>query len=149
MAQYDKYGELIQEYAPPKLKTNRNMWKLMILTILTLGLYSIFFFIPFSFDLDKAAPKPDRSKTWNYLFAYVLALFTGNIVMIIWLYHITERVEEALAQRNIEYEFGTSHFWIWYVLGSFFFVGPFVYFHKLCRAMNLICADYNEKVGAK
>jgi hypothetical protein len=149
MAQYDKYGELIQEYAPTKLKTNRNMWKLMILTVLTLGLYSIFFFIPFSFDLDKAAPKPDRSKTWYYLFAHILALFTGNIVMIIWLYHITERVEEALAQRNIEYEFSTSHFWIWYVLGSFFLVGPFVYFHKLCRAMNLICEDYNEKVGAK
>jgi len=149
MAQYDKYGEPIQEYAPAKLKTNRNMWKLMILTILTLGIYSIASFMPLSFDLDKAAPKPDRSKTMNYLFAYVISLFTFSIVLIIWNYHIAERIEEALAQRNIEYEFSTSDFWIWYFVGSFFLVGPFVYFHKLCRAMNLICADYNEKVGAK
>lgn len=38
-----------------KLATNRNMWKLMILHILTLGIYGIVFFIPFSFDLGKVA----------------------------------------------------------------------------------------------
>ena len=65
-----------KEYKAPQLKTNRSMWKLMILNILTLGIYSIFFFIPFSFDLDKAAPKSDRSKTMNYLFAFIVAYFT-------------------------------------------------------------------------
>lgn len=39
------------------------MWKLMILNVLTLGVYSIIFFIPFSFDIDKIAPKNDHSKT--------------------------------------------------------------------------------------
>ena len=33
----------------------------------------------------------------------------------------------------------------WYFLGSFIFVGPFVYFHKLCTAMNLLCEDFNAK----
>ena len=42
-----------KKYEPPKLKTNRSMWKLIILQILTLGIYGIVFFIPFSFDLDK------------------------------------------------------------------------------------------------
>jgi hypothetical protein len=41
------------------------MWKLILLNVLTLGIYSIIFFIPFSFDLDKIAPKSDRSKTMN------------------------------------------------------------------------------------
>ncbi len=148
MAQYDKYGELIPESVPVKLATNRSMWKLMLLNIITLGLYSIFFFIPFSFDLDKVAPKPDRSKTMNYLFAYILACVTYSIVLIVWHYQIASRVQEALTQREIEYEFGTTDFWLWYFVGSFFFVGPFIYFHKLCTAMNLLCEDYNEKGNA-
>lgn len=148
MAQYDKYGELIPESVPVKLATNRSMWKLMLLNIITLGLYSIFFFIPFSFDLDKVAPKPDRSKTMNFLFAYLLSLITYSIVLIVWHYQIATRVQEALTQREIEYEFSTTDFWLWYFVGSFFLVGPFIYFHKLCTAMNLLCEDYNEKGNA-
>ena len=61
------YDDEEKSRPPQKLPTNRNVWKLVILSILTLGLYSIFFFIPFSFDLDKIAPKSDHSKTTNYL----------------------------------------------------------------------------------
>ncbi len=129
----------------PVLKTNRSMWKLMILNILTLGIYNILFFIPFSFDIDKIAPKRDGSKTFNYLFAWILAIFTLNVVVWAWFYHITQRVEEALTEHSIDYSFGMSDFWLWYLLGSFILVGPFVYFHKLCKAMNLLCEDYNEK----
>ncbi len=134
---------------PQKLATNRSMWKLMLLNILTLGLYSIFFFIPFSFDLDKIAPKADRSKTMNYVFAFVISIFTFSLVLILWHYEIAKRIEQALAERDIPYSFGTSDFWGWYFFGSFIFVGPFVYFHKLCTAMNLLCEDYNHQVAAK
>ena len=132
-------------YKPPKLKTDRSMWKLMIFTLLTCGIYSIIFFIPFSFDLDKVAPKKDRSKTFNYLWALLLSMFTFSLVMDVWHYQIAARVEEALEARKIDYEFGTGDFWKWFVFGSFIFVGPFVYSYKLCKAMNLLCEDYNEK----
>ena len=129
----------------PVLATNRQMWKLMLFSYLTCGIYTILFFIPFSFDIDKVAPKRDGGKTFNYLFAYLLALVTGNIALWVWFYHITDRVEEALANRGIDYSFGMSDVWGWYVLGSFILVGPFVYFHKLCTAMNLLCEDFNAK----
>lgn len=133
-----------KQYVPPKLTTKRSMWKLMILGILTLGIYAIIFFIPFSFDLDKVAPKADRSKTMNYLFAHIFAIFTFSIVLIIWHYQIAQRVEEALKKRHISYDFGTGTFWSWYFFGSFIVVGPFIYFHRLCKAMNLLCEHYNE-----
>ena len=133
-----------KKYEPPKLQTNRSMWKLIILSILTLGIYSIVFFIPFSFDLDKVDPKRERGKTMNYLLAFVLSLITFSIVIIVWHYHIACRTKEALVGRKIEYDFDTSDFWKWYVFGSFILVGPFIYFHKLCKAMNLLCQSYNE-----
>lgn len=139
---YDRYEE--DRYRPPQLETNRSMWKLMILTILTFGLYPILFFIPFSFDLDKVAPKRDGSKTMNFLWAWLLSLFTFSLVLDIWHYGIAARVEEALEKRNINYNFSRSDFWIWFLLGTLFFIGPFIYYHKLCKAMNLLCQSYNE-----
>lgn len=144
MAYRYSYDEEEKKYQEPKLVTNRNMWKLMILNILTLGIYSIFFFIPFSFDLDKVDPKREREKTMNFFVAYILSLFTFSIVITIWHYHIAKRVEEALAFRKIDYDFSTGDFWKWYFFGSFIIVGPFIYFHKLCSAMNLLCRSYNE-----
>ena len=146
MAYKYAYDNEEKKYEEPKLKTDRSMWKLMILTILTLGLYLIIFFIPFAFDLDKVSPKDDRSKTMNFLWAWLLSLLTFSIVMDVWHYQIAVRIEEALEDRNIDYEFGTGDFWLWFIFGSFIFIGPFVYFHKVCRAMNLLCEDYNKNL---
>ncbi len=133
-----------KKYEPPKLKTDRNMWKLIVLQILTLGIYGIMFYIPFSFDLDKIAPKRDHTKTMNYLWAYILSIFTFAIVLTVWHYQIAERIEVALNKRNIDYEFTTGTFWGWGFFGSLILVGQFVYLYKLCRAMNLLCEDYNK-----
>ena len=132
-----------KSHKEPVLKTNRSMWKLMILNILTLSIYSIIFFIPFSFDIDKIAPKSDRSKTMNFLLAYGISLVTFNIMLDVWHYQIAARISEALEARNIDYEFGTGDFWGWFIFGSLILVGPFIYFHKLCKAMNLLCEHYN------
>ena len=137
----------IKQYKPTPLKADRAAWKYIVYNILTLGIYSLFFFIPFSYDIDKAAPKADRTRTMSFAFAWILSLFTFKLVVIIWHYLIAARLEEALSEREIEYGFGKSDFWLWYFVGSFFFVGPIVYMHKLCKAMNLLCADYNKRNG--
>lgn len=144
MAYQYNYDSEERTVASPKLRTDRQMWKLMLFNFLTCGIYSIAFFMPFSYDLDKIAPKPDRTKTINYMVAYIVSLFTFAIVMVFWHHQIAQRVEEALVKRNIDYEFSTSSFWGWYFFGSFILVGPFVYFHKLCVAMNMLCESYNE-----
>ena len=148
MAYRYPYDEEEKKYVPPKLPTNRSMWKLMILNVLTLGIYSIIFFIPLCYDLDKVAPQREK-KMMSYLFAYVLSLFTFSLVMIAWMHQFTERVEEALTERGISYSFSPSTFWSWYFFGSLIVVGPWVYFHRLCTAMNLLCEDYNKQNAAK
>ena len=144
MAYKYSYDDEEVKYQPPKLKTNRNVLTYMLLSILTLGIYSIVFFIPFSFDLDRIQPKRDGGKTMNYLLAYLLSLFTFALVIHIWHYQIASRVEEALTKRRIEYRFGTSDFWKWNILGSFILIGPIIYYYKLFKAMNLLCESYNE-----
>ena len=86
MAYNYSYDSEKEKYTPAKLTTDRKMWKLMLFSYLTCGIYTVIFFIPLSFDLDKVAPKPDRSKTMNYLWAFILSIFTLSIVIDIWHY---------------------------------------------------------------
>ena len=120
----------------------------MLFSILTLGLYAIFFFIPFSFDIDKVAARHDGERTMNYLWAHILAVFTYSIVLDVWHFQIARRIEDALSERDIDYDFGTKDFWLWFILGSFILVGPVIYYHKLCTAMTHLCKAYNEKLAA-
>ncbi len=140
------YYEEDAGYIPPrKLEEKRNFWKWLILSLLTLGVYDIIFFMSFSFDVDKLASRHDGKKTLNYAFVFLLSLFTFSIVKLCWLYEITGRISEELSRRGIEYEFSTSDFWIWQVVGSLYFVGPFIFHFKLIKAMNLLCTDYNKE----
>ena len=50
-----------------------------------------------------------------------------------------------LNRRGIAYSFGAGDFWGWGILGAFIFVGPFVYYHKLFKAANLLAADFNNR----
>lgn len=145
MAYSYPYDEEEKKVVIPRLKTDRALWKYILFSILTLGIYQIVFFIPFSFDLDKVDPKRDGKRTMNFFIAWLLSLFTFSLVLFAWHYHVAGRVEEAIENRKLSIDFGTGTFWLWYVLGSLILIGPFVYFYKLFRAMNLLCEDYNEK----
>lgn len=150
MAYVYRYGyEEEKTPPPPKMATNRNVWKLYLLSILTLGFYGVFFFGTFSGDLNKIAPRRGGEKTMNYLVAYLLSLFTYSIVLMFWHYQVADHIEEALALRKIECSFSKEKFWIFCVIiGLIPFVsliGTAVYYYYLCDAMNRLSADYNER----
>ncbi len=141
MAYYDE-----EKYTPPeKLNENRDFLKFLLLNIVTIGLYRIFYYIPFSFDLDKVATRHDGKKTMNYLFALIFALFTFSIVMVIWYYGVYTRIKEEIERRKIDFELKPSDFWGWYFFGSWIIVGPYIFERKLMHAMNLLCAEYNRE----
>lgn len=149
MAYKYPYDEEKVEYKPQPLRTDRKMWKLMLFSFLTLGIYSFTFFLPISYELEKVSPTRERGKMMNYGIAYLISLFTFSAVMIFWQHELASRIEEALADRGIESDFSMGDFWGWYFFGSFIIVGPYIYFHKLCTAMNLLCEDYNKSIEAK
>ena len=66
MAYKYPYDDEEKTYQPPKLKTNRNMWKLMIFNILTLGLYGVSFFTPLSHDLDDGTAESQRFESLSH-----------------------------------------------------------------------------------
>ena len=136
-----------KEVISMQLKTNRGMLKLILLGIITFGIYPIIFYSNLSTDINLIASRHDGKKTMHYcLLFFLVAPITLGIGAIVWCHRISARIGNELSRRGISYSFGAGTFWGWNILGSFLFgVGPFIYLHKLCKAMNLLCEDYNAK----
>ena len=79
------------------------------------------------------------------LLLFVVAPLTLGIASIVWIHKLSNRIGNELSRRQLNYQFSAGTFWGWCILGSIIVVGPFIYLHKLCKSMNMICEDYNQK----
>ena len=130
-----------------KLKTNKGVIKTILLSLITFGIYGLVVMSSVSNDVNTVASRYDGKKTMHYcLLFFLVAPITLGIGAIVWCHRISARIGNELSRRGIAYSFGAGTFWGWNILGSFLFgVGPFIYLHKLCKSMNLLCEDYNAK----
>ena len=129
-----------------QLKTNKGLLKTILLSIITFGIYGLVVMSSVSNDINVVASRYDGKKTMHFcLLAFIVTPFTLGIGAIVWYHKISARIGAELQRRGIDYKFGAGHFWLWSFLGSFILIGPFVYMHKLLKAVNLMNADYNAK----
>lgn len=127
-----------------QLKTNRGLLKFILLSFITFGIYALVAMSSVSTDINLIASRYDGKKTMHFcLLAFVVTPLTLGIASLVWYHRVSNRIGAELQRRNIGYSFGASSFWLWNVLGTFIIVGPFIYTHKLFKAMNLLSADYN------
>ena len=79
------------------------------------------------------------------LMSFILTPITLGIYTLVWYHQLSNRIGAELKRRGIDFDFGAKDFWLWNILGSLIFVGPFIYVHKLCKAMNLFSEDFNMR----
>lgn len=129
-----------------QLKTNRGLAKFILLSTVTLGIYSLVYFSGISSDINIIASRYDGKKTMHFcLMALIVAPITLGIYGLVWYHQISDRIGSELKRRGIDYSFGAKDFWLWNVLGTLIVVGPFIYIHKMSKAMNLIAEDFNAR----
>lgn len=129
-----------------QLRTNRGLLKSLIFGFLTLGIYNIVSENHISDELNLIVTRYDARRTMRFGWIFfIFSWLTLGIALIVWFHRTSDRMNFELHRRNIDYSFGASDFWLWYFLGSMIMVGPFIYYHKRMKAMNLINADYNQK----
>ncbi len=136
-------------YAAPaapvyRMKTNRGLLKLILLSLITFGIYPLVVYSGISSDINTIASRYDGKKTMHYcLLLFIVAPITMGIAAIVWSHRISNRIGNELKRRGVPYSFSAGDFWLWNVLGSLIGIGPLVYTHKLLKAMNMLCAHYN------
>lgn len=130
----------------PLLKTDRSVWKFLLFSILTCGIYALVFFSGISDDINRVATGRDRKKTTHFcLMAFVLGPITCGIYEFYWWHTFSERIGDEARARGIYTNFGAATFWLWYFLGSLLCgIGPLIYVHMLCETMNQINSSYNQ-----
>ena len=127
-----------------QLKTNKGLVKYILLSLITFGIYPLVIMSSISSDINLIASRYDGKKTMHYcLLVFIFSWLTFGIAPIVWIHRLSNRIGNELSRRGIDYKFGAGTFWGWGVLGSFIVVGPFIYYHKLFKSMNLLCENYN------
>ncbi len=129
-----------------QLKTNKGLIKYILLSIITFGIYGLVVMSSVSNDINIVAGRYDGRRTMHFcLLAFLVGPITFGIAYIVWFHKISNRIGKELKRRNVAYSFSAADFWLWNVIGSIIMIGPLVYAHKLFKATNLMCADYNVK----
>ena len=129
-----------------QLPTNRSMAKLILLSLVTFGIYSLVIMSKMSENINTIASRYDGKRTMHFaLLSLLVGPLTLGIGMLVWYLRVSNRIGAELERRNLPYSFNSGVFWLWNILGSLILVGPFVYLHKFCVAMNTLAADYNER----
>ena len=126
-----------------KLPTRRGLGKMIFLGILTLGIYPTVIWSRIVTELNIAASRYDGERTMPYFGMLMLSPVTLGIYGFVWMHKLCRRMGDELNRRGCGYQFGPGAFWLWGILGSLILVGPFVFTHKLMKAMNKINADFN------
>lgn len=127
-----------------QLKTNRGLLKFILLSVITLGIYAIVAMSSVSSDVNVICSRYDGKKTMHYcLLFFLVGPITLGIADLVWYHRISNRIGGELQRRGLGYDFGAKDFWLWGILGSMIVVGPFIYTHKLFKAMNALSENYN------
>ena len=101
------------------LSTNRTWWKLLLLSIVTCGIYPIIFYSNVGSDVNEVCGRYDGKKQMHYCLVYfLLGPLTCGVLPFIWMHQLCARVGNELKRRNLGYDFGASAFWLWGILGS-------------------------------
>ncbi len=141
-----QYQQPMNQAPVAQLRTDRGLIKLLLLSLITFGIYGIIYWAKISEDVNLVCSRYDGKKTMNYyLLFFIVTPLTFGIGSIVWMHKLYERVGNELRRRNVNYSISAGTFWLWTILGSFIIVGPFVAVYKLLQAMNHLNADYNQR----
>lgn len=140
--------ELPAEAAPgvPNLwlPTGRSWVKMMLLGIVTLGIYPVVIWSRMATELNIAASRYDGKRTMPWFAMVLLSVVTLSVFGFVWHHRFCRRIGTELKRRRINFQLSPRDFWLWNVLGSLILAGPVVYVHRVTKAMNLINEDYNS-----
>lgn len=125
------------------LKENRSLLMCIILTIVTLGLYGLYFTYAYARDMNIACAG-DGKHTAGLIKLILLSVITLGIYGIIWYYKVGDRIYENCIRKGMVSPCTGGSLLCWSIFGSLIYIGPFVAMYKMIKGLNMLCAAYNR-----
>ena len=130
----------------PKLQlpTERGWVKMLLLGIVTLGIYPAVIWSRMASELNITASRYDGRRTMPWFAMAALSAVTLSVFWFVWNHRFCRRVGTELQRRGMDCRLGARDFWLWNVLAAPILVGPVIYIHRVTRAVNRINEDFNR-----
>ena len=127
-------------------KTKRGVIKLIFFSIITLGIYALYYFHRVSVEFN-AALKEDGKKTAGLIKYILLSAITFGIYGLVWWIKATGRIKAFYERKGVPARLTPAKFFLWMTLGCCILVGPLVAMSKFIKSHIDINKDYNEKIA--
>ena len=102
-----------------EVKRDRSFIAYLFLTVITLGIYSLFFWHKYIKDLNTVCNDGDDSP--NIILLLLLSCITFGIYYYYWMYKQSNRIKEAAPKYNVEITQDGTSVLLWSVITTFFF----------------------------
>ena len=119
----------------------------ILLSIITFGIYGLYWIYRLARDVNLICAG-DGKKTSGLLVYFLLSLITLGIYGIVWIYMLGDRIQDNGPKYNLTIKESGGTLLLWFILGSFIIVGPFIGLHIIVKNMNALIDEYNKKVSA-
>ncbi len=124
------------------VKTNRSLLAYIILTVITFGLYGIWFIYKMKEDVNTIC-REDGKNTPGLIVLVILTVITCGIYSLVWYYQICERIGNYQTRRNMSPDINGVKYLLWSIVGSFVCgIGGFVAMYLLIKGLNSIALRY-------
>lgn len=137
-----------QQVTPKRIRTNRGVLKYLILSILTFGIYDIFYWYGMIRDINIAC-RGDYEKTPGILQYFLLSVLTcGLIYPLVWGYNVSQRMHHngiryGVTTNSTGLSYLVLNFAGWLLCG----LGPIIATIHIIKDANKIFMAYNRKNG--
>ncbi len=125
------------------VRNNRNLFKYIILTLITCGIYHWVFLHFLAEDMNVVCDGDENTTPGVFTFL-VLTLLTCGIYGWYWFYKLGNRMAENAPRYNMQFTENGTTILLWMLLGSLVCgLGTFVAMYIIINNMNALAGAYN------
>lgn len=121
----------------------REFWTVLLLSIVTCGIYSYYWVYQTTKDLNQMAGEDGQFT--DPALAVILSIFTFGIYPLWWYYKLGNRMQNMGIANNIRVEENGTTYLLWLLLGSLICgLGAFVALYLFIKNLNFLTDAYNS-----
>lgn len=121
----------------------RSFLMYLLLTIVTCGIYSIYYWYTYTEELNRMTDG-DGEPLQDYIVVLLLSIITCGIYKYIWLYKVGNKLVKNGPRYGVSFSEDGSTILLWYILGSFIAIGPFMAVYFLTNNFNTLAIRFNN-----
>ncbi|RKM55614.1 DUF4234 domain-containing protein [Butyrivibrio sp. X503] len=129
------------------LNTDRNLFIVVLLTIITCGIYAYYFTYTVARDMNITCAG-DGEETPGLVAYILLSMVTCGIYSYYWYYKVGNRLSKNAPRYGMTFEESGTTVLLWMVVGTLLCgVGVFIALYIVIKNLNAICEGYNRANG--